>query len=62
MRIGFLLLFMFVSGAGLLIASDALDSAWPLFGIWALYGLALPLASRGAEDDDPAAPPATTDA
>jgi hypothetical protein len=54
-RIGWLLLFMAVTGAGFLLMAGVLEASWPLYLIWAAYGLAIPLASRGVDDDDGAA-------
>ena len=50
MRIGFMLLFMFVTGAGFLVASAVTGEAWPLFLIWPAYGVAPLLATRGADE------------
>jgi hypothetical protein len=47
MRIGFMLLFMFVTGAGALVAANATEQAWPLFLIFPAYGVAPLLATRG---------------
>ena len=55
MRIGWLLLFMAVTGAGFLLMAGALEASWPLFLIWGAYGLAIPLASRGVDEDGAAA-------
>ncbi|MEX2459525.1 MAG: hypothetical protein WD770_11150 [Actinomycetota bacterium] len=54
MRIGWLLLFMAVTGAGFLLMAGVLETSWPLFLIWGAYGLAIPLASRGTDEDDEA--------
>ena len=50
MRMGFMLLFMFVTGAGFLVASAVTGEAWPLFLIWPAYGVAPLLATRGADE------------
>jgi hypothetical protein len=50
MRIGFMLLFMFVTGAGFLLAAVVTEQAWPLFLIFPAYGVAPLLATRGADE------------
>jgi hypothetical protein len=51
-RIGWLLLFMLVTAAGFLVMAAALETSWPLFLIWVAYGAAIPLASRGADEEE----------
>ena len=58
MRIGFMLLFMLLAGAGPIFAADAIGKAWPLFIVFVAYGIAPLLATRGTHegaDEGPAA-------
>jgi hypothetical protein len=54
MRIGRMLLWMFVTGAGLLALAVILEKAWPLFLLFPAFGLAIPMVGDEASEESPA--------
>lgn len=57
MHIGRMLGWMFVTGTGILLWANAIGKAWPLFLLFPVFGLAIPIATAGVEDVDAAEPP-----